>query len=444
MDLACLLVVLLLQCRSILCLHLVYVLSLWCFYRESLWLLRFLLVDRMFVGFFPSFLCEWNRQIVMSLVGFCPYAFKDSADGQYLWGRGSISSEAILVFPNDVVDFGFYVVSCVDYVLWTSIRENGFELTKKRGRGYPAKTITDADYADDIAILVNKPNQAETLLHSLERAAAGIGIHINAHKTEYMCYNQTSDITTLEETPLKLVDKFTYRGSSVSSTEKFIDTRLTKAWRAINRLPIIWKSDLTDKIKHTFFQVAVVSILLYGCTSWMLTKWLEKKLYSNYTRMLRAILSKSWRQHRTRHQLYGHLPPNTKTIKVRRNRHAGRCWRSRDELINDVLLWTPTYSREKAGRPPRTYIQQLCEDTGCSPADLTEEMKDREKWRERVRDIRASGTIWWWWWWWLLLNSINLTGSSAFTTIWISIGYTFFLTLSVYLMSKWFFFKAIM
>ena len=116
--------------------------------------------------------------------------------------------------------------------------------------------------------------------------------------------------------------------------------------------------------------------------------------------MLRAILNKSWRQHPTRHQLYGHLPPITKTIQVRRTRHAGHCWRSRDELISDVLLWTPTYGRAKAGRPARTYIQQLCEDTGCSPEDLPGAMNDREKWRERVRDIRATSTTWWWWWWW--------------------------------------------
>ena len=83
--------------------------------------------------------------------------------------------------------------------------------------------------------------------------------------------------------------------------------------------------------------------------------------------MLRAILNKSWRQHPTRHQLYGHLSPITKTIQVRRARHAGHCWRSRDGLISDVLLWTSTYDQSKAGRPARTYIQQLCEDTGCSP-----------------------------------------------------------------------------
>ena len=155
---------------------------------------------------------------------------------------------------------------------------------------------------------------------------------------------------------------------------------------------------LTDKKKRSFFQAAVVSILLYGCTTWTLTKRL-KKLDGNYTRMLRAILNKSWRQHPTRHQLYGHLPPITKTIQVRRTRHAGLCWRSRDELIRDVLLLTPTHGRAKAGRPAWTYIQQLCEDTGCSPEDLPETMNDREKWRERLRDIRASGTTWWWWWW---------------------------------------------
>ena len=93
---------------------------------------------------------------------------------------------------------------------------NGFEPTKKRSRRYPAKTITDADYADDIAILANTPDQAETQLHSSERAAAGIGLYVNAHKTEYMCYNQTGDISTLDGTPLKLVDKFTYLGSSVN------------------------------------------------------------------------------------------------------------------------------------------------------------------------------------------------------------------------------------
>ena len=140
----------------------------------------------------------------------------------------------------------------------------------------------------------------------------------------------------------------------------------------------IWKSDLTDKIKSSFFQAAVVSILLYGCTTWTLTKCMEKKLDGNYTRMLRAILNKSWRQHSTKQQLYAHLPPIMKTIQVRKNRHTGHCWRSKDEPISDALLWTPSHGRAKAGRPARTYIKQLCIDTGCNPEDLPETMDDSE------------------------------------------------------------------
>ena len=151
-------------------------------------------------------------------------------------------------------------------------------------------------------------------------------------------------------------------------------------------------------MKCSFFLAAVMSILLYGCTTWTLTKQMEKILDGNYTRMLRAILNKSWTQHPTKQQLYGHQPPITKTIKVRRTRHAGHCWRSRDKLISDVLQWTAAHGRAKAGQPARTYIQQLCEDTGYSFEDLPEAMNDREEWQERVRDIHAGGSTWWWWW----------------------------------------------
>ena len=295
----------------------------------------------------------------------------------------------------------YLFILCLDYVLRTSIykiKENGFELTKKRSKKYPTKTITNADYADDIAILANTPIQAETLLYSLDRAAAGIGSYVNGRKTEYKCFNQTGDISPLGGSYLKLIDKFTYLTSSVSSTEKDIDTWLMKAWTAINKLLVIWKLDLTNKMKRSFFQAAVVSILLYGCTTLTLTKWLEKKLDGNYTRMLLTISNKSWRQHPTKHQLYGHLPPITKTVKVRQTRQAGHCWRSRDELISDVFLWTPLYDQAKAGWPTQIYVQQLCEDTGCSPEDPPEAMNNRVEWRERVRDIDAGSMISWWWW----------------------------------------------
>ena len=158
------------------------------------------------------------------------------------------------------------------------MKDNGVKLTKERSRRYPAQTIKDAYYADDIALLANTPVQAETLLHSLERAAAGIDLHVNTDKTEYVCFNQRGEISILNGSSLKLVDKFTYLGSSVSITE----TSTLDQQRHGQRL-VIWKSDLTDKMKRSFFQ---------------------------------AILKKSWRQHPTKQQLYDHLLLITKISKL--------------------------------------------------------------------------------------------------------------------------------
>ena len=146
--------------------------------------------------------------------------------------------------------------------------------------------------------------------------------------------------------------------------------------------------------------------------------------------MLRAILNKSWRQHSTKQQLNGHLPLITKTIKIRWTRHMGHCWRSRDELISDVLLWAPSHGRANTGHPARTYIQQLCAYTGCSPEDLPKTMNNREVWQERVRNIRADSTIWWWWWY--ILNTNNLP--------WYGIKYSYQIYLifkQIYLTHRW-------
>ena len=193
---------------------------------------------------------------------------------------------------------------------------------------------------------------------------------------------------------MKLVDKFSYLGSSGSYTENDINTRLAKAWSAIDRLSVMWKYDLSYEIKRNFFQAVVVSILLYGCTTWTLTKRIKKRFDGNCTRMLRAILNKSWRQHPTKQQPYGHLPPISKTIQIRRTRQAGYCRRSKDKLISDVLLWTPSHGQVDVGCPARTYLQQLCTDTGYSLGDLPEAIRDTDEWQGRIGEIRASGTTW--------------------------------------------------
>ena len=125
------------------------------------------------------------------------------------------------------------------------MKENGFTLKTARSTRHTAQTTTDTDYADDIVLLVNTPTQAESQLHCLERTVGGIGLHVNADKTEYMCFNQKGDISTVNDGSMKLEDKFTYLGSSVSSTENGINLRLAKVWTVIDRLLIIWKSDLS-------------------------------------------------------------------------------------------------------------------------------------------------------------------------------------------------------
>ena len=115
--------------------------------------------------------------------------------------------------------------------------------------------------------------------------------------------------------------------------------------------------------------------------------------------MRRDLLNKSWKQHPTKQQLYGHISPISKTIQIRRTKHAGHCWRSKDWLISDVLPWTLSHGCASVGRPTRIYLQQLCVDTWYRLEDLPEAMDNRDEWQEGVWEICASSSTRWWWWW---------------------------------------------
>ena len=157
-------------------------------------------------------------------------------------------------------------LKCIDYVFRISIvlkKENRFTLVKKtRSRRYPAETMTDEDYAADLALLSNTPAEAESLLHSHEQAAGDITLYAN--KTEFLCFKQEEAISTLSDRPLKFIDNFTYLGCYISLTECGISIHQVKAWNAIGSLLIIWKSNLSDEIKRDFFQAVAVSVLLCG------------------------------------------------------------------------------------------------------------------------------------------------------------------------------------
>ena len=153
------------------------------------------------------------------------------------------------------------------------------------------------------------------------------------------------------------------------------------------------KFDLPDHLKRNFFRATVDSFLVYGSITLTLTSKLKRKIDGAYTRMLRAALNKPWKDLLTNKELYGNIPPITTSIRQQRIRFAGHCWRSKEELAADLKLWMPSRVKRSLGRPRKTYIDQLVENSRCRAEDLATAVSDREEWRERVViRSRASST----------------------------------------------------
>ena len=240
-----------------------------------------------------------------------------------------------------------------------------------------------------LALVSDTLEQAQLFLLRVESAAGQIGLHLNETKTEFMSYNQPEgDLFTLNGSKLDQVTDFLYLGSWVDSSQKDINTRIGKAWSALSKMNTIWKSPMNKNLKIQLFRSTVETVLLYGSNTWTLTKALTRKLDGTYTRLLRACQNVSWRQHLTNKELYGNLPKVTDTIKERRLRFSGHCMRRKEEVIHKLLLWEPSHGRRGRGRPPRTFINQLCDDTGLEKEDLGKAMEDRDGWKKVVRSVR--------------------------------------------------------
>ena len=285
----------------------------------------------------------------------------------------------------------------LDYVLRTSIdlhKDLGLTLQKSRGRRYPTVTISDADYADDLALFADSCSDAEKLLHVLEEKANSVRLRVNIRKTQNFNINTDHKVRSVKGTQLKSVDNYTYLGSEISSMDKEIKIRIAKSWSALDKLSSIWKSNLTATLKRNFFRAVVESVLLYGSEAWTLTKKLERKLDGTYTRKLRVVFNISWKLYFTNKKLYGNIPTLSKTIRERRTRFAGHCFRSENEIISGVLMWMPAHGFTKRGRPKRNYIKQLTDDTGLTVEEAKTAMKDRNIWKKIVEYARETIPIW--------------------------------------------------
>jgi len=321
-------------------------------------------------------------------------------------------TEAKVISPDGETDFfqvkagvlqgdtlaPFLFILVLDYALrqaTSNAHQTGFTLQPRRSTRYPEVTITDADFADDIALCSDSYVKAQLLLERVEKAANDIGLHINEKKTEYIAYNLEEGIVeAINGHALKRVLDFKYLGSWINTSEKDLSSRIGLAWTAANKMDTIWKSDLNNELKVRFFRSTVENVLVYGSESWTLTREMERRLNGNYTRLLRKVQNVSYAEHKTNRELYGKLDLITDTIKARRLKYIGHVWRRDDkEPLHQLLLWVPQHGKRSRGRPHKTFLDQICEDTGLELDQLGEAMCDKRKWRDLSNIARESFSI---------------------------------------------------
>ena len=204
--------------------------------------------------------------------------------------------------------------------------------------------------------------------------------------------NPQGNLVDMSGAALSQVTDFQYLGSWVESTKKDVEVRIAKAWAACSKLNSVWQRDLSKDLKINLFRAAVESVLLYGSESCTMTDTLSKRIDGTYTRLLRTALNVSWRQHLTNRQLYGNLPPVSSVIQVRRLQFAGHCYRSKNEVVNRVILWEPRHGRRSKGRPAKSYINILAADTGAERSELSGLMGNRERCKTIVDSARSRST----------------------------------------------------
>ena len=287
----------------------------------------------------------------------------------------------------------FLFIIVIDYVMRTSVdsmKESGLLYQPRKSSRHPALYITDADFADDIALLSDNLAGAQALLSSLESAANCAGLHLNESKTECMPINvrNNQEIRTLSNNILKCVEDYKYLGSHIQNSEKDFNIRKGIAWTACNKMNKIWKSDLARDFKIRIFRVLIEPILLYGSETWTLSARQQRRLDGCYTRLLMRVLNLSWRNHPTLEIIYRDLPRVSTLVCKRRVQFAGHCARASDELVSSFVLWRHPSSKNRSRK--LTFPDRIKRDTEIPEENLLGAMQDREYWKGVVNAISAE------------------------------------------------------
>ena len=344
-------------------------------------LVVFLFLNIMFVNsvLIPVICFKFNKNYRFVAQSILPYTFERQSSiylpqqGNGLRPRATTNMTSHFVTANlRLVEFK----SCIS---------PGFMLTPRRSSRNPEKVITDLVFADDIALTSGNVDRAQRLLSRVENEGNRVGLLLSEKKTKVMTCNVAPDpILTNGGIALEEVEDFKYLGSWVNSSERDIKTRKAIAWKALNSMKRVWKSNVSNELKTRLFIATVESVLLYGCESWTFTSALERSLDGCYTRMLRAALNISWQSFVPNEELYGTLPRISDKVAWRRLGLAGHCFRHKELLAGELVLWEPTHGRRGRGRPSATFIDTLKRDLGTDDKlELEVCMTNQEDWRAR-------------------------------------------------------------
>jgi hypothetical protein len=238
----------------------------------------------------------------------------------------------------------------------------GFPL--ERGTARTGKFLTDLIYADDIATFTTCMEKAQTLLLAIEREALPTGLKVNRVKTEATCIPTENTPATLIQSstgPISWVNNFKYLGSNTDSSYLDLNKRLNLAWNASKALRRLWRSPLTDASKVQLFQSLIVTILLYGSETWILTKAHRQRLLNGYNRLLRYSLNIHFSSHTKTTDVYDRakIPTPAHTLAKRLLQFTHRILTGPPQPAQEILKWNPKLARTNKYRSQQSYKHML-------------------------------------------------------------------------------------
>jgi len=288
---------------------------------------------------------------------------------------------------------GFLFLLAIDWVMRKTVTG-----TRTGIRWDFTTVLEDLDFADDIALLSSKMNHLQQKTTKLEANAAKVGLKLNDKKCKVMKSNSKNSVKLkVGPNDVEEVENFTYLGANVTMDgggTADVKKRIALASGQMKKLANIWKTNnISRKTKATLFKSLVLSVLLYGCETWKLTKGEEHRLDVFQTKCLRRIFKIRWQQHITNVTVREIAGMEKISDEIRRRRwnwigHLLRRERNDDCVV--ALGWTPE-GRRNRGRPKTTWRRMVENERNKAGWKTWNAVRhsatDREQWRRDVTDL---------------------------------------------------------